>query len=120
MGIKLQLFLIIFSLIFGLFVYIQISRKKLNLEYSIMWFLFAILMIISALFPGIISFLCNLVGIKEESNMVFLFGFIILIFIVLHLTEIISKQNNKITTLVQELSILKKGVKENDKNKRNN
>ena len=58
---------------------------------------------------------CNIIGISTVSNFIFLIGFGLLLFITFILTEIVSTQKAKITSLAQEIAILKyKGEKENE------
>lgn len=116
MSLRVQIFFIIFSLLFIIYVYSKIKKKHLSIEYSLMWFGFAILMLMASISPEFLRIISNFIGIKEVSNMVFFFGFILLIFIVLNLTSLISKQNAKISNLVQEIAILKKEMK--DKNEK--
>ena len=59
--------------------------------------------------------ICNIIGIQNVSNFIFLLGFGLLLMITFVLTEVVSSQKIKITTLAQEVAILKhKEGKENE------
>jgi len=59
----------------------------------------------------------DFVGIQEVSNMIFLFGFLVLLVISFILTTTVSKQKMTLVTLTQELALTNKRIKEieNDK-----
>lgn len=115
MTINLVIFSLAICLCFTIILIEMIKRKKILLKYALLWLTFDILIILSVLLPGLLRFLCNILGIEVISNMLFFFGFILLTGICLALTSIISNQKLKITTLSQELAILEKKVNEIDK-----
>ena len=53
------------------------------------------------------------------ESLLCLFGFIVLIAICISLTSIVSEQKNKITSLTQEMGIIKNKVKEIENEKNN-
>jgi len=116
MPMRLELFLTLLSIVFMIFIISRVKSKKLSLNYSLLWLFFGLVMIVCACSEPLLSHLANLLGIKEVSNMIFLFGFVLLITLTFSLTMIVSLQNKKITSLVQEVGILKKDLrgKKND------
>ena len=74
-----------------------------------------IIMSFIVIFPNIIFELSKFAGFEEASNMVFLLGFFFLFYISFIITTSVSIQNEKIKTLIQEVSILKESVKKNGK-----
>lgn len=117
MPINLRIFLLLVLFLFIILILHTINKKRLLLKYSLLWLTSAFFMIISILFPQILSLLCNLLGIELISNLVFLIGFLILLVLTFVLTIIVSEQKRKIILLIQEMSILKKELREikNDK-----
>lgn len=59
------------------------------------------------LFPGIVVWLCGITGIETPSNLIYLFGILILLLISFYQTALLSKQADRITRLTQVLSIEK-------------
>lgn len=114
MNIKLQIILIIVSTIFSLFVIKVTSKKKMNFNYTMIWIIFSIIILILALFPNIISSFSNLIGIEIPVNALFLVFIFVLILINLFLSIEVSKLNDKIILLTQEVALLKK--EKGDKN----
>ena len=114
MEINLIIFLICFCIVFGIYVLINIFKRKISLQHSLMWFVYAILMVLCLVFPGITELLTKLLGFEVVSNMVFFFGFVILIVICFNMTKLISKEKEKVIILTQELAILKHELRKKD------
>ena len=75
------------------------------------------LLIVLSIWPNILVSLANLIGFQTISNMVTGVLFVILLFITISLTVIVSGQKKKITLLVQEISILKNRVNDLEEKK---
>lgn len=95
---------------------IQILKKgKAPVKYALLWFLSAIVILILALFPEVLGLVSLFLGFKTISNMVIGVFIIILLFIDIMLTIIVSGQKEKIILLIQEVSMLKEKVEKNEK-----
>lgn len=115
METNLILLLIGFCVIFGIYILVNIFKRKISLQHSLMWFVFVILMVLSLAFPGITEGLSEFLGFEVESNMIFFFGFAILIVICFNMTKIISKEKEKVVILTQEIAILKHELSKKEK-----
>jgi len=111
---KLTITLILLNIITMLFIYHNVKKKKIILKYALIWFVASVILIFCALTPILMESLANFIGFETTSNMIFLFVVGINIIITFILTTIISNQKNKITTLIQELGIVKEQLN-NDK-----
>ena len=114
MPFKLVVILILVALFFLVFVLNHVLKRKMLINYALLWIVFGISMTIAVLIPDFLKVICDLVGIETVSNFIFLLGFGLLLLITFILTEIVSNQKLKITTLAQEVAILK--YKEGNKN----
>jgi hypothetical protein len=54
-------------------------KRKLNLKYTLIWLAAALVMLIVAIFPQIIYFLCSLIGIETPAHAIFFFAIIFLL-----------------------------------------
>ena len=54
----------------------------------------------------------DFVGIQEVSNMIFLFGFLVLLVISFILTTTVSRQKVAISTLTQEVALAQKRIED--------
>lgn len=109
----------IFILVLILFNLISIVRilklKRLSIKYGVFWIVLLALLIISACFPGIYLFISDFLGFEKTSNMIFLLGFFFLFYLNFVLITNISLLNEKVKSLVQEISILKERVDKNER-----
>ena len=104
----------------GVFIVIIISviRRKLNIKYSIVWLLWALLSMTMAVFPEIFYGLSDLLGIQLPVNTVFLIMTALLYALTFYVYIMISKHNEEIIKLTYEVALLKKKLDEKEKNER--
>lgn len=115
MSTTLKITLIIL-LLFQLFLIMnRVKRKKMTMKYASFWIFLIIIMSIIVIFPTIIFKLSELMGFEKASNMMFLMGFFFLFYVSFIITTSISIQNEKIKSLIQEVSMLKESVENNGK-----
>ena len=87
-------------------------RKMLNLKYSLLWIFCGLAMFLVAAFPGILMKSMSLIGVYNPFNGLFaLISFFILI-ILMSVTSIVSKQNERSRRLAQTVALLEKRVRE--------
>lgn len=98
----------------GVFVVIIFSvvRKKLNIRYSIVWLLWALMSMVMAIFPEIFYSLSHLLGIQMPVNTVFLIMTALLYALTFYVYIMISKHNEEIIKLTYEVASLKKELDE--------
>lgn len=115
MSLHLRILLIIGAVWFlGLTIY-YIKRKHLDLYHSIRWFAGAVVILVMAVFPGILGAITNLVGMELPSNLVFMLMILYLLLTCLSLSASVSRQHTRIKTLVQETAQLENRIRELEK-----
>ena len=107
MNLTLRIFLSVILLLQFILIIYTIKHRKMSMRYGIFWMFILILMAIAIIFPNIFIDTSTLFGFETTSNMLFLFGFFFLFYIIFILTISLSKQQALIKTLIQEVSILK-------------
>lgn len=115
MSTGLRLGLLIASVIALAFVLFFVIKKKLNIKYSIVWILWALLSLIMSIFPQTFYEFSDLLGIEMPVNGVFLIMIGLLYGLTFYVYIMISKHNQEIIKLTYEISSLKKEIE--DKNK---
>lgn len=115
MSISLRIGLLIASIIALLFVVFCVIKKKLNIKYSIVWILWALLSLIMAAFPETFYGLSDLLGIEMPVNAVFLIMTTLLYGLSFYSYIMISKHNDEIIKLTYEISSLRKQLEEKKK-----
>ena len=112
MNLRLQVFLILIIIAFFFALVILLKQKKLSLRYTLLWLLADLVLLIVAIFPGIINWFMSIVGIVSPVNTVFAIEAIFVLVIMLSLTCIVSQENRKIRKLIQENALLEKRVRD--------
>lgn len=115
MTMLFRIILLIGVLLYLTFILVLMRKGRMSLKYSLIWFLSGIILLVCALFPQVIRFFTQLIGVYSEANAVFFIGVCFLILIVLSLTSIASGQSERIRSLVQTQAILEKRVRELEK-----
>lgn len=104
--------LLVGVLIYLLIIIYLMKKGRMSLKYSLMWFFSGLMLLICALFPRIIGFFTDLLGIYSETNGIFFVGVCFILLIILSLTSIASGLSERIRTLVQTQAMLEKRVRE--------
>ena len=110
-----RIILLIGVLLYLAIILVLMRKGRMSLKYSLIWFLSGVILLICAIFPQVIRFFTQLMGVYSEANAVFFIGVCFLILIGLSLTSIASGQSERIRTLVQTQAILEKRVRELEK-----
>ena len=88
---------------------VELTRKRnLKEEYSLLWLLACVVVLIVTLWRGLLFYLSSLLGVGEFTVVpVVVIGAILLLVINLHFSVRISKQSEQIQKLAEEVAILK-------------
>jgi len=111
----LQIYFIAGSFVFFCIIIIFIRKETLSLKYSMLWLFATLIMLIISIFPNILRYFADIIGFALSSNALFSLLFAFIIIILLSLTSIVSKQTEKIKTLVQVIALLEKRIRELEK-----
>lgn len=109
---KLSVFSYIAVVFYFICIFYLIKRKSLSLKYSLMWLFSGIVIFLIILYPKSFSLLMYKIGVVNASNGLFAICIFLFLIMMLILTAIISKMNAKIKTMIQELGLLEKRIRE--------
>jgi len=98
------------AVILLLSVFQLIRKKKLLEKYSLLWIASCILLIIVALWKGLLDRLSGLFGIYYPPSALFMTAILCGIVISLHFSVVISRLREQNNTLAQEIALLKQEV----------
>lgn len=107
MNTRLQIIMIVASLIFLFYIVMMLRNRKIELKYTLAWLFAGLCLFVVAIFPGLLRLLSNLLNIVEPVNTLFLFIIFFLLLILFTLTIAISRNANRVKTLTQEIGMLK-------------
>ncbi|MEG2348025.1 MAG: DUF2304 domain-containing protein [Clostridia bacterium] len=104
-------FFIIIGFLAVIYILIDIRKGKLSILDSMIWIFGCIIIIILSIFPNMIVYFANLVGIEYPPSLLFLLAIIVLLGMNFKQAKKISKQEEKIIDLAQNFAILKDETK---------
>ena len=87
-----------------------IYKKNLQISFSIFWIISGVLLVIALAIPNLIEVISHKLGFVAPSNMVFCLTIFVAFYLIFKLTIMLAQENEKNTSLIQEISILKKRV----------
>ncbi len=105
MGLKLQMFFIIASIVTFIFVIKKIQKHGLNIDDAIVWILWSIVLLIVSVIPSIPTWISKELGFMSTSNFIFCLFIFFLYIMLFNQTTQISKLKEKQKELIQKLSI---------------
>lgn len=105
-SILVNIFTVAVGLVLILYVIKSMVNKKMTESGSILWLLIGLAGIILGLFPSIITFIADLLGIWYPPTIIFLISYIGLLFIVLKHTIDLSIQSNRMVELYMQVALL--------------
>lgn len=100
-------------IVFYIVLFVMLKRKTLLLRYTLIWMISGLVLVIILIFPQIVMlWLPELIGVGDPVNAIFLVfaGFSLLLS--LSLTSIVSQISDKNRTLIQQVALLEKRVRE--------
>ena len=101
------------SILTLIFVLVVARKTKMNIHYTIIWIVWALIIIILSLFPTLIDWIAQVLSIATPVNAIFLIFIFLLYIISFYLFVRVSQQNDKIKTLTYEIAELKKQIRDN-------
>ena len=112
---KLQIVLIVAIICYFIIILHFLKNKALELKYTLLWLFAGVVMLVLVIFPELLSWLVQLFGIQSNMNGLYIILISFIIMILMALTSIVSRLSNKTKTLIQEIAILEKRVRELEK-----
>ncbi len=105
-----QLGVLIVSIMLYVAIFTTLKKGRIPLKFGLVWLIPTTVIFLVSVIPNLFAWISHLVGFETISNIVIGILFVILIFICMALTIIVSGLKTKQTLLIQELSILKERV----------
>lgn len=101
----------ILSVVASIFVIILIvsliRQRKLREEYSIVWLVGSVVLLVFAVWRDLLDVIADLVGVYYAPAILLLVGIFFAALIFLHFTVVISRQTDEAKTMAQEIAMLK-------------
>lgn len=111
----LRISLVLIVIIYFALVLLLLKKRAISLKYTLLWLLAGFVMGIMVIWPQTLVMSIRIIGIEDNMNGLFVFSIGFLIAIAMALTSIVSRQTDKIRSLVQTIAMLEKRVRELEK-----
>ena len=106
MNIRIQILIVVITLLAMFYVINKIRNKGIELKYSLVWLALGTGIIIFTCFPKLTTWLAHVLGISQPMNMLFFEGFCFMLPIIFSLSVSVSRLSNKVKRLTQEMALL--------------
>jgi len=113
---RLQIIAIISALIFMFFIFRLISKGRLREEYSFIWIICTVLLLVFSVWRNGLDVIANLMGIFYAPSLIFMGAIFAIVVFLVHLSVVNSKQHKQIKDLSQEMALLKEKLDKKEKN----
>lgn len=107
--------MLLIAISFLYYVIRSINKNSFLFSNAALWLVVGIVLILFSLFPSIPNFLATLFGFQLTSNFLLFLAVFLLILLTFTQSIQLSKQKMQITTLIQELSMMRSKEKEQSK-----
>ena len=108
----LQVTLSVAVICYFIIILYYLKRKMLELKYTLVWLAAGLVMGIMIYFPELLVWFVGILGIESNMNGLYILCIAFIMMILMTLTSIVSRQQLKIRTLIQELSMMEKRIRE--------
>ena len=105
--VKIQFIAISVSLLFLLYIVRLIIKGKLREEYSFIWIVCTVVLIVFSFWRNGLEVIANILGVYEAPNLVFTGAIFAILIYLLHLSIVVSKLHSQNKQLAQEIALLK-------------
>jgi hypothetical protein len=97
---------IVGSILLLMFVIELVRRRRMKEEYSVLWTVTALTLLVMAVVPALLTTLTTAIGAVLASSTLFFTGLIFALLMLLHFSVRISSLERNLTALVQELGLM--------------
>ena len=115
-----RIFAVVMTLLFLVFILGLIRKKKLKEEYTWLWFLVGVFLLVLVVWERSLAMLSSLIGAGTPLTTLIIFGFFFLILIIIHYSVKISVFNDQIKNLAQQLGLVRKELEDLKREKEEN
>ena len=104
-------FAVVALLIMGFIIGLLRSRRLLE-KYAALWIVVGLVSVVLALFPAVLGWFADVLGVQVPSNLLFALALLLLLGVALHLSLEISRLEDETRVLAEHVAILDLVVKE--------
>lgn len=104
--LRIQIIVFLASILVLFFVSEKVRRRHLAVEYSLIWIISGLVMMLLALWRNSLEYIASLMGIEYAPSAIFVIFGVFVLSLSIHFTLIISKLSHQNRVLVQKYALL--------------
>ena len=112
---KLRVSLILALILYFVLILLLLEKREISLKYTLLWLFAGVCMGILVIWPEMLTAITRIIGIESNMNGLFILAIAFVIVILMALTSIVTKQNEKIRSLTQTMGMMEKRIREQEK-----
>jgi hypothetical protein len=85
----------------------MLRRHRLREKYALIWFLIALAAVVVAVFPGLLRWATDLLGLSLPSNLLFFVASVVLLLLTLQHSYELGRLEERTRTLAEEVGLLR-------------
>jgi hypothetical protein len=116
MFFRQKIFAVFATLCLLLFIFELVRRRKMREEYSFLWIITGVSILILIIWYDLLIILSKIIGAVAPTTTLFIFAIIFLMLICINFSIKISSLTDQLIKLTQDLALLKLNIRENGKN----
>ena len=98
---------ICFALLVLLIIVSLLLRRQLREKYATLWIIIGLVILVLAIFPGLLIGLTQLLGVEVPSNLIFALAIVLLVGVALHLSWELSQAEDEVSRVAEDVAILR-------------
>ena len=103
---NLRILGILGSLALLAFVLELVRRRQLKEEYTVLWVMICLLLLLLAAWPGLLRDVRDLIGASSEASTLYFFGLMFVVALLLHFSVRVSRLERRVVSMMQEIALL--------------
>lgn len=119
MSTSVRVFALVLIVVYFIVILRLLKKSKFVLKYSLLWLFAGVVMLGLIIWPGIMEWGAELLGIEVASNGLFAICILLEVVIMISLTAVISDFSNRIKMLIQHEALLEKRIRSLEMNMKN-
>jgi hypothetical protein len=104
--VRIQIVSIVFAALVFAAVFEMVRRRYLRERYALLWLGAALVLLVLAIWKGLLTAVSTAVGIRTPSNAFFVIAFAFLLLLLLHFSSVVSRLSDETRVLAQRLALL--------------
>ncbi len=109
--LTIQIISLVSALLFLLFIFRLIVKGQLREEYSILWIICTVILIVFSIWRKGLEQISLALGVFYPPSLIFLAALFAITIFLVHLSVVVSRQQSQIKVLTQEVALLRNELK---------